>query len=85
MSPQPIHPTTDPFAAHLQAWLKHIHALAEEIGPRGSTTEGERRGHDYCRQTLAAQGLDAKVESFRSAKSVFHPFHHRLVLMLLAY
>jgi hypothetical protein len=85
MTSQPNPVPADPFAAHLAAWQQHIHVLAGEIGPRGSTTDGERRGHEYCRQALAAQGLDAKVESFRSAKSVFHPFIIVSVLMLLAY
>jgi hypothetical protein len=85
MSPQPITNPADPVAAHLEAWLRHIHALAGEIGPRGSTTEGERRGHEYCRQTLEAQGLDASLESFRSAKSVFHPFIIVSLIMLLVY
>jgi hypothetical protein len=85
MPSQPTPAPTDPFAAHLAAWLKHIQALAEEIGPRGSTTEGERRGHAYCRQVLEAQGLPVKWESYRSAKSVFHPFIIVSLIMLLVY
>ena len=77
--------TSEPFAPHLEAWLRHIRTLAEEIGPRGSTTEGERRGHQYCRETLEAQGLETKWETFRSAKSAFHPFLIVSLIMLLAF
>ncbi len=38
-------------------WLEHIRVLAEDIGPRGSTTEGERRGAEYCAQVLEQLGL----------------------------
>lgn len=88
MSPEPVSAMpdeSDPFAPHVEAWLRHIHALAEEIGPRGSTTEGERRGHQYCRETLEAQGLEAKWEAYRSARSVFHPFLIVSLFMLLAF
>jgi len=57
----------------VQTWLGHIHALAVDIGPRGSTTEGERAGAEYCRQALAALGYAAQVESFSSARSIFEP------------
>ena len=46
---------------HIQTWLDHIHALAEEIGPRGPTTEGERQGHRYCQEIFDGDllfGLD---------------------------
>jgi hypothetical protein len=69
----------------VEAWLRHIRALAEEIGPRGSTTEGERRGHEYCREILSGQELEARWEIFRSAKSVFHPFLIVSLLILLAF
>lgn len=57
----------------VQTWLGHIHALSVGIGPRGSTTEGERRGAEYCRQALAALGYAAQVEGFSSARSIFEP------------
>lgn len=81
-------PATDPanlYASYLDLWLKHIRALAAEIGPRGSTTEGERRGHEYCRDIFVGQGLEPKWEAFRSAKSVFHPFLIVSLMMLLAF
>jgi len=73
------------YAPYIDLWLKHIQVLAVEIGPRGSTTKGERRGHEYCRDNLIGQGLEPKWESFRSAKSVFHPFLIVALLMLLAF
>ena len=30
--------------SQVERWLNHIRVLAEEIGPRGSTREGEGRG-----------------------------------------
>ena len=54
----------------VQTWLRHIRALSEDIGPRGSTTEGERRGAEYCRQALVDLGYTAQVESFSSARSI---------------
>lgn len=73
------------FAPQVNTWMNHIHVLAEEIGPRGSTREGERRGHEYCRATLSGLGLEARWEPFRSAKSVFHPFLIVSVIMLLTF
>ena len=84
-SNQNYSPADNNFIPHVNSWLKHIRVLAEEIGPRGSTQEGERRGHEYCRATLSELGLEARWESFRSAKSVFHPFLIVSLLMLLAF
>jgi hypothetical protein len=84
-SNQHYSPADNNFIPHVNSWLKHIRVMAEEIGPRGSTQEGERRGHEYCRATLSELGLEARWESFRSAKSVFHPFLIVSLLMLLAF
>ena len=59
--------------AHVDRWLSHIHALAEEIGPRGSTTPGERQGAAYCAGTLERLGLAPQTETFLSARSIFLP------------
>jgi len=40
----PENSTETNYQTQIQTWLKHIHMLAEEIGPRGPTTEGEDRG-----------------------------------------
>jgi hypothetical protein len=73
------------FSNQINNWLRHIRVLAEEIGPRGSTREGERRGHEYCRATFSELELEARWETFRSAKSVFHPFLIVSLIMLLAF
>ena len=57
----------------VERWLDHIRALAEDIGPRGSTTEGERRGSEYCRRVLSDLGYAAQLEPFSSARSIYHP------------
>lgn len=69
----------------VQDWLAHIRALSEEIGPRGSTTDGERRGSEYCRQALARLGLDPSLESFQSARSIYFPHLLAASLMLLSF
>ena len=58
---------------YIKRWLAHIHHLSGQIGPRGSTTEGERLGAQYCHDILADLELDPKVEAFRSARSIYHP------------
>ncbi len=57
----------------IERWLAHIHVLAEDIGPRGSTTEGERRGSEYCQRVLSDLGYSADLEPFVSARSIYHP------------
>jgi hypothetical protein len=47
---------------HTGTWLAHIRALAVDIGPRGSTTEGERRGAAYCAEVFRRLGLAPQVE-----------------------
>ncbi len=65
--------------------LKHIHALAVDIGPRGSTTENERRGAMYCREAFKAAGLNPIIETFRSARSIFQPHMLASILYLTAF
>ncbi len=69
----------------VQTWLEHIHALAVEIGPRGSTTEGERKGAEYCRLVLQRLGLNPVLETFTSARSIFHPHLFGSLAMLAAF
>ena len=54
---------------HVETWLGHIRALAVDIGPRGPTTEGERRGAAYCAESFRGLGLTPQVEGFTSATS----------------
>ena len=72
-------------APHIRTWLEHIRVLAVEIGPRGSTTEGERQAAEYCRRTFERLGLKAAVETFTSARSIFHPHLIGSLLMLAAF
>ena len=65
--------------------LSHIHALAVDIGPRGSTTEGERKGAEYCQRTFERLGLKPYWEKFTSARSIFHPHLIGGLLMLVAF
>ena len=70
---------------YIKRWLAHIHHLAGEIGPRGSTTEGERLAAQYCAAELAGLELDPEVEGFRSARSIYQPHLLAAVIILAAY
>jgi len=71
--------------SHVESWREHIRVLAEEIGPRGSTTEGERRGSEYCRQVLARLGFAPRIETYRSARSIYHPHLIAAAALLVAF
>jgi hypothetical protein len=66
-------------------WLRHVRHLAKDIGPRGSTTEGERQASDYCNRTLADFGLKVQMETFSSARSIYHPHLLAALTMLFAF
>jgi hypothetical protein len=66
-------------------WLAHVENLATGIGPRGSTTEGERRGAAYCHTVLADLGYQPRTEAFRSARSIFLPHVIAAGAMLLSF
>ncbi|MGB9673427.1 MAG: M28 family metallopeptidase [Anaerolineales bacterium] len=76
-----------PTSEHPQVkrWLEHIHALAVEIGPRGPTREGERRGAEYARSQFERLGYPPHWESFKSARSIFHPHLLGAILLLIAF
>lgn len=57
----------------VKTWLEHIYYLTKEIGPRGPTTEAERRGAEYCAAVFSRLGYSPKVERFTSARSIFEP------------
>lgn len=67
------------------AALKHIAALSEQIGPRGSTTEGERRGHDYCRECAQRLGYRTREETFTSPGSAYRLYLLCAGLLLLSF
>lgn len=64
--------------------LKHIRALAEGVGPRGSTTSGEAQAAEYALHVLESAGLRAWVEPFTSARSAWWPSALAAALGLLA-
>ncbi|MCS6907266.1 MAG: M28 family peptidase [Anaerolineales bacterium] len=69
----------------VKRWLEHVRVLAVEIGPRGSTRQGERRGSLYVKEQFEKLGLQPKWETFRSARSIFHPHLIGAILMLVAF
>jgi hypothetical protein len=75
-------PTKDHY---LPIWLGHVKALAEDIGPRGSTTEKEKEASDYCQQVFRNLDLTPQMETFISAKSIYHPHLLASLFMLLAF
>jgi hypothetical protein len=68
---------------HLRTWNEHIRQLAGEIGPRGSTRDGERQASAYCARVLTNLGLAPHTEPFVSATSGFLT-HLAVGLMMLA-
>ncbi|NIM96427.1 MAG: M28 family peptidase [Anaerolineales bacterium] len=70
---------------YLDRWLDHVRVLAEDIGPRGSTTEGERQGSEYCEKVLSELGLNPQIETFMSARSIYHPHLIGAIAMLIAF
>jgi len=79
-------PTQQPnHTSYINAWYEHIRYLAEQIGPRGPTTEGERQGAIYCQQVFERLGLSARQEIFTSARSIFQPHLLTSLAMLVAF
>ncbi|MCS6848128.1 MAG: M20/M25/M40 family metallo-hydrolase [Anaerolineae bacterium] len=54
--------------------LGHIHHLSEDIGPRGSATEGETKASDYVQRCLRELGLQPERQPVLSATSSYAPF-----------
>jgi hypothetical protein len=73
------------FQGNVARWLEHVRALAEEIGPRGSTTPEERRASEYCKREMEGAGLQARIEPFTSARSIYHPHLLASMAMLVAF
>ncbi len=63
--------------------MDHIRALAQGIGPRGSTTPGEAEAARYAARMLRDMGLTPVTERFRSARSAWYPYALFAALMLL--
>lgn len=64
--------------------LKHVEHLTNTIGPRGSTTPGEKKAHEYCQETLEGLGYEVHREEFYSPTSGWHPYALALGLMVVA-
>jgi hypothetical protein len=69
----------------VNAWLEHVRVLSVDIGPRGSTRAGERKGAEYAQTQFRNMGLSPVWENFQSARSIFLPHLIGSGLMLLAF
>jgi hypothetical protein len=68
----------------LDSIKNHVHHLAVEIGPRGSTTPEEKRAATYAEEVYRDLGLTPITEEFTSAKSAWRPFTLSTFLVLLS-
>ncbi len=71
--------------AQVSAWLERIRFLSEEIGPRGPTSEGERKATEFAEAEFQKMGLRPVMESFKSARSIFQPHLIGSLGMLFAF
>jgi hypothetical protein len=71
--------------AQVTAWLERIRILSEEIGPRGPTGAGERKGAEYAQSEFTKFRLNPVWETFKSARSIFQPHLIGSLGMLLAF
>jgi hypothetical protein len=65
-----------------QQIYRHIKALAEDIGPRGSTRQGEKEAAAYCERHFQKMGYTTTTDLFKSAISIYHPHILASLLML---
>lgn len=68
----------------LNSIKNHVHHLAVDIGPRGSTTPEEKRAAAYAEDVYRDLGLTPITEEFTSAKSAWRPFTFSTFLVLLS-
>jgi len=61
-----------------------VQELAVEIGPRGSTSEAERRAAEYVANYLRSVGFDTAIESFRSVTSFSWAFSIFFTVFIIA-
>jgi hypothetical protein len=65
--------------------LDHVHALAGDIGPRGSCTAAEGRAAAYAAEEMRRLGLKGvAVEPFRGAPSTYRPYALAFATALVA-
>ena len=68
-----------------EAALRHIRYLTEDIGPRGTMTDGEHRTAAYVQQVMRSLGLrDVRMERFTAPRSMWLPYAISHGLALLA-
>lgn len=70
---------------YVEIWLRHVRSLAMDIGPRGSTTASESQASDYCERLFTDLGLNVQIETFTSARSIYHPHLLASAVMLIAF
>ena len=51
-----------------------VRAFMDELGPRGSTTDAERKAADWLSGQLQQRGLDPERQAFQSAQSAYLPY-----------
>lgn len=61
--------------------LEHIRHLSVTIGPRGSTTEGERRGAEYVAGVMGKWTKNVETQPFRCYSTYSYPWALIAVLM----
>jgi len=54
--------------------MEHVRHLAVDIGPRGSATQGERRGSEYAAAEMRRWAQGVSVETFRCSWTYSHPW-----------
>ena len=63
---------------------RHVHHLAETIGPRGSCTEAEKKAANYIKTELDQLNLDLKEEQFKAVTSFSWVFGLIDLLLIIA-
>lgn len=64
--------------------LEHIRHLSVDIGPRGSATEGERRGSEYVAAEMRRWAQDVRTQPFRCYTTYSLPWGLVALLMALS-
>ncbi|MBZ0285989.1 MAG: M28 family peptidase, partial [Anaerolineae bacterium] len=74
--------TTNTLSAEML--MRHIHALADDIGPRPAGTPREQRAHDYVRKALDEMGIaDVETLTFDAPDSWGYSMMYPTALALL--
>lgn len=68
----------------IESIMEHLHHLAVEIGPRGSTTPQEAEAADYAEAVYRQLGLDPVRQPIVSARSAWSGYSLGIGLVILA-